>query len=593
MSGVPVTRFNGQDIYLPGYYAKRVVSKAARGGASGSVIAVLGSTEGGVPYNAASVPDVEKQNWVSGDTDLKAVLRAGDGFYGAKFVLTPTTDSEIGRPAAAMFIRVDPATQSTMTLKDGSALDVIDLTSRDYGLWTNDIRVKVATGTTAGTKKVSTKLFDSDGNEITQEIDNIQRIGFTLNYAQGGGTGTTALFGVDHDGNFTTTIGVETGDNLTLSLATYDTLVKLVTAINAFAAAGTYTAVLTSDANYPTAKLDDVSGIDCYGGVTADVKADCWAVIEKLQESGEAITADLTSAADHEAPTNVDWDYMTGAVTGSAAQTQWDGALSLIEKFDISYVVVVTDDAAIHASLAAHVAAMNSTLGRKERRGYCGGLNTLTDAQHQTAAAALNSGEVTYVADPQWRYDRYGVLTEFHPKFAACGQAGMKAGNPKTFTPTWKPVSTVKLSVDRSRIQQEAMVRAGCHIFVQEEGGSRFWCPRAVTTYQGTNLILNEESIDDTILFITKDHRIFMQNMFVARPGRTGVDKAMESASKLRLEKYVDDGLLVVDPATGDAYRNHSLVIEGVTWKIEYEGTVVAPINNILATHNFVLIGQA
>lgn len=592
MGGVAPVRFNGKDIYLPGYYAKRVVDAAARGGASGSVIAVLGSTEGGVPYNAAGVPDVEKQNWVSGDTDLKAILRGGDGFYGAKFALTPSNDSEIGRPSAVMFIRVNPATKSSLTLQSGVAADTIDLQSRDYGIHTNDTRVKVAAATVSG-KKVSTKKFDSDGNEITQEIDNIEQVAFTLNYAAGGGGGSAAVFGVDHDGNFTTTITGETGDNLALALSTYDTVAKLVTAINAATATGTYTAVVGNNANYPTAKLDDVSGINCFGATTADVTANCWAVIDKLNESSVDVIADLHAAADHAAPANIDWTYLTGAVNGTVDQTAWDGALSLIEKFDISYVAVATSDAAVHASLAAHVAAMSDTLGRKERRGYCGGLNSLTDAQHQAASAALNAALVTYVADPQWRYDRYGVLTEFGPQFAACGQAGMKAGNPKIFTPTWKPVSTIKLSVDRSLPEQEAMVRAGCHIFVQEEGGSRFWCPRAVTSYQGTNDILNEESIVDTILFITKDHRIYVQNLFIGKPGKTGMAKAVESAAKLRLEKYVDDGLLVVNPATGDAYRNFSLTIDGLVWEIEYEGTVTAPINNILATHNFVLIGQA
>jgi hypothetical protein len=47
--------------------------------------------------------------------------------------------------------------QSTLTLLDGDSGDSIDLTSTDYGAYTNGIKIKVEAGTTAG-KKITTSV---------------------------------------------------------------------------------------------------------------------------------------------------------------------------------------------------------------------------------------------------------------------------------------------------------------------------------------------------------------------------------------------------------------------------------------------------
>ena len=66
---------------------------------------------------------------------------------------------------------------------------------------------------------------------------------------------------------------------------------------------------------------------------------------------------------------------------------------------------------------------------------------------------------------------------------------------------------------------------------------------------------------------------------------------SVRNAALLRLDYYVEQKWLVVDPQYGNAYRNFTFTVDADVIKISYEGTIVLPINFILANHNFVVIG--
>jgi len=60
-----------------------------------------------------------------------------------------------------------------------------------------------------------------------------------------------------------------------------------------------------------------------------------------------------------------------------------------------------------------------------------------------------------------------------------------------------------------------------------------------------------------------------------------------------KLEDYEELGYFTFDPAKGNAFRDFKFSVVADVVRVEYEGTVTVPINNIFTTHNFTVIGVA
>lgn len=105
----------------------------------GNYAAFIGTCTGGQPNTplAFSSPAEAKAALVSGPL-LDAITKA----------FSPST--ETGGPSTVYGIRVNPALQSTLVLKDGAAASCITLKSTDYGLWNNQIKVKIEAASVAG-----------------------------------------------------------------------------------------------------------------------------------------------------------------------------------------------------------------------------------------------------------------------------------------------------------------------------------------------------------------------------------------------------------------------------------------------------------
>ncbi len=87
-------------------------------------------------------------------------------------------------PSTVVGIRINPALQSSLTLKDEAA-DVVTFNSIDYGLYTNGIKVKVEAGSASGVK-----LTTQFGNSY-YSADNVARHALSLIYT---GSQATASF---------------------------------------------------------------------------------------------------------------------------------------------------------------------------------------------------------------------------------------------------------------------------------------------------------------------------------------------------------------------------------------------------------------
>jgi len=589
-TGVAPVRFDGKDLYRPGYYGKRNVSGLDVAAASGSRLLLIGECKGGIPFNASTqYPNAEDRiNWVSNTNEINSILRDGAAYYGALFALNPSAQAGVNGAPYVGVIRVNKATRSSLTIQDVDTDDVLDVYSKDYGLYTNQIRFQVSAGTTKG-KKISVKFETTtvEKDDITEEVLSVQYTG----------TGSACAMTLDPAGNLVmTTTGGAAGDDVTIDLTTYTTAAELVAYLNAYQNTGgtnVYSATLLGDGSFLTSQLDKIVAGDSVDVKTSyTIKAILQACLDWFNNSSEYLTAELTSGGERRVPANMTgYEYITGGAEGATPVTQdYTDAMSQVTALtDASFVGVMTGEAAVHAALSTHLQEMSASTGRNERQGCVGPADGQTKAQKIAAAAALNDSLAGFFGTEIKRYDKNGDLQTWDGFYGACEIMGMSAGNAINFAPTNKMINAVAVKEVLSNSDIDDYIKGGVMIAQPSPlGGIRV--VRSVTTYQASNIILNEWSAMRTALYITKDHRTYVEAL-IGEPGDNTVLESLKNRAQLRLEYYVDQGWFVVDPDLGNAYRNFQFVVEGDVVKISYEGTLVVPVNFILVTHNFTVVG--
>lgn len=158
--------FNGRRLVVPQVASKIDASAlAGKSPAAVGIVALIGTAEGGKPLDASSTQDL-----TSPDKGL-ARYRSGNLRAATQFVFQPSADEAVpGGAARVVPVKINPAVQASATLPDSTPSDSIVLTSKDYGLFTNQVNVQVAAGTNEGKKLTVifedvTELFDDVGGE--------------------------------------------------------------------------------------------------------------------------------------------------------------------------------------------------------------------------------------------------------------------------------------------------------------------------------------------------------------------------------------------------------------------------------------------
>lgn len=582
--GISPVRFDGKDLFQPGYYGKRNISALDIGAATGSRLLIIGECKGGVPFNATTdYPNAEERiNWISDSDTLNKLIRDGAAYYGALFALTPSNQPGVNGAPAVGVIRINKATKGSYTISDIDTDLVVDVKSKDYGLYTNQIRFKISDGTTKG-KKISVKFEDRtiEEDNVTLELLKVQYVG----------AGTACALTIDPVGNLVTTVtGGPGGEDISISLASYDTVASLVAYFNSL---GVYSATLLGDGTFATNKLDKIISGDLVDIKTEyTVKAILQAVINWFNNSSSYLIALLTTGAERRVPANLaNYVFLGGASDGASPVTQdWVDALNQICKVvDASFVGVMTNDLSVQTAISEHVTYMSSSVGRNERQSIVGSGSSDNKSTKLANAAILNNALVGYFGTEIKRYDKNGELQEWAGFYGAAEVLGMFAGNAINFAATNKMLNVVGIKEVYSNSDKDDFIKGGVMIAApSSQGGIRV--VRSVTTYQGSNIIANEFSAMRTALYVVKDHRTYVEAL-IGNPGDATGLESVKNRALLRLDYYIEQGLFVVDPALGNAYRNFTFTALADTITISYEATLVLPINFILVNHNFTVIG--
>lgn len=526
----------------------------------GNVLAVLGASIGGEPNTPLAFGSAE---------EARAALISGDLVDAIRAAFDPS--AQTAGPATVIAIRVNPAVQASLTLKDASDADSITLKSTDYGLYTNQIKVKVESGSTNGLK-VTTAL--GSGSYVQ---DNIVRNAFSIVYA---GSQTTAVLSITDS---TVTLQAPSGTTVaTIALSSYPTIQALVDRINTVA--DFTAAVLDGNGAKPALNGLDAVSAQSVKTTTYTAKANLQAAIDWINGQSEGyVTA---TRAGSSVPNNVPFTYLSGGSDGTITNTEWSNAFTTLQSSDVQWVVPLSSDASIAAMADAHCAYM-SNIARMERRAIVGTASATSDSAAIDAAKAINSDRTSLVHLGYYDYDVNGNLKLYEPYVLAALMGGAFAGvNPGT------PLTNKSLKLRgiernlRNPTDTDALIQGG--VLCVENTPTGYRVVQSISTWlTNDNYNRVEVSTGVALDYTARSVRNVVADLKGAKgtPQTIGLAKAKVETvlRQLAVPDPSGPGVLAGD-AANPAYKNITVSLVGDVLAIAFQCSPVIPVNYIPVT---------
>lgn len=528
----------------------------------GNIVALIGRSSGGQPNTALRF---------GSPSEAQATLRDGELLTAVLKAFDPS--SQTNGPATVVAVRVNPALQASLSLLDASSNPVISLQSTDYGLYTNQIKIKVESGSVSG-KRLTTQL----GTDY-YSADNVARNAFSVQYAGAAATATMSIT------NSTITLQAPSGTTVaSIDLSAFPTIQQVVDRINV--TTGFTASVL--DGNGAKAAQN---GLDTV--TTQDVKtalytatANLQAIVDWINSTSEGFVTATRAANAGAVPANIGFTYLTGGSDGVVTNAEWNNAYTTLESVDVQWVTPISPDAAIHAMNDSHCQFMSNT-ARMERRGIVGMDVGSSDANAMIEAKSLNSDRTSLVHIGFYDYDANGNLTLFPPYILAGLLAGAFSGvNPGTAL-TNKAINVRGLERNlRNPTDTDVLIEAG--VLCVENTKNGYKVVKSITTWLvNDNYNRVEVSVGDALDFTVRN----LRNALDALRGEKGtpinmaraVSLAETQCRQLAQPEPIGPGVLVGD-AQNPAYKNIKAVLNGDVLGVSLQVSPVIPINYIPIT---------
>lgn len=526
----------------------------------GNVVAFVGRSAGGKPKTALRYgnPDQARAELVSGEL-LDAILMAFD------------PSSQTNGPSEVVAIRVQPATQATLTLKDAAGADSITLKSTNYGLRENTLKIKVEAGTLSGLR-----LTTQRGSAYFSE-DNIGRAVFSVLYSGAQETATLDITGA------TATLKAGTTTEV-IDLTMFATVQDLVDRINMVA--GFEAEVLDGNYTRPTLQgLDFVTAQDVKTSAYT-VRADLQAAVDWFNSGAEGFVSAERAATAGAKPAVVGFTFLSGGSDGVTTNGDWADGFEVLQGVDVQWVVPVSADAGLHAMTDSHVAFM-SNQGGKERRAICGmGLATTKD-QAKTAARALNSDRTSLLFQGHYEYAENGKLALFPAYMSAARVAGAFAGSNPGTPLTNKNFKCRGLEFGlRNPTDTDELIKAGVYCLEETEEGYKH--VKSISTWLiNDNYNRVEQSTGVALDFVVRNVRDALKVLVGQKNNPITLARAGSIAETTLRELARDEpqgpGVLAGN-AENPPYRNIIATSEGDIIRVQFECSPVIPVNYVLTT---------
>ena len=178
----------------PGSYSEVDTSALEGLGLSSSgIVAIIGEGIGGIPVS--EITDISQIINITRPEQGLKIFKSGNLREAIPMLFNPSNDPNIlGGAQQVIAMKVNPSTASSAQLENDYN-PILAITSKDYGDFTNQINIEVATGTTKG------KLLSIAYEDNLEVIDNLggDEI-FTLNYVNPSNGWTTVTAEVENGG---------------------------------------------------------------------------------------------------------------------------------------------------------------------------------------------------------------------------------------------------------------------------------------------------------------------------------------------------------------------------------------------------------
>ena len=503
--------------------------------------------------------------------DAAAVLRGGELLEAIKRCFSPS--NQTGGPTTVVAIRVNPATRASLNLERiNSSQTAIALVSTDWGLYNNQIKVKIEDGTSIG-KKLTTQLGQ---NYYSQ--DNVGRQVLQVRYK---GSLSAATITITNTNLVATLTGPIT---ITVDFATYNTIQKVADYLSSFQ--DVTAVVLGGFSDHPTLNaLDGVSGQDVKTApyiVTAHLQA----CVDWFNSVGEGFVTATRDPGATVVPKNIGFTYLAGGSDGTITNTDWSNAFTTLQLEDVQWVTPISGSASIHAMADAHVQFM-STVGRMERRAICGMASGSSDAAALSAAFALNSDRTSLMHIGPYDYDSSGALKLYPPYIAAAMAAAMFAGtNPGT------PLTNKTMAVRgwerylRNPTDTDTLINGG--VMCVEKTGTGYKIVKSISTWLvNDNYNRVEQSTGAALDFTVRNIRDALDVLRGEKNNPQLLSRAVSivdsKCRELARPEPTGPGVLAGDDDS-PAYKNIRATIEGDVLRVELQASPVIPCNYALLT---------
>jgi hypothetical protein len=523
----------------------------------GNVLTLIGRAEGGEPFKDLRFGSPE---------EAKAVLRGGEGLKAVQKAFDPS--SETGSPATIVFVRVNPATQAALTLKDAANASVIDLVTEGYGKFANGIKVKIENASVAG-KKVTTQF----GNDYYSQ-DNVARNCFSVSY-----TGAGANPSISVTANAVTLVAG--GASTVLDLNDFPTVGQLVDRINAVA--GFVADVLDGNSEKPALNGLDSFSAQALSATPFTITGSLQAIVDWLNSTGEGFITATRKTNVGSLPANLPFTYLAGGSDGVTTVNDWQKGYETLQTIDAQWVVPISAEPAIHAMNDNHVAYMTN-VARMERRGIVGCGTGMSDDNAILAAKALNSDRTSYTHLGIYDYNDAGKMVLFPAYIAAAQIAGAFAGvNPGTaLTNRTLKVRGLERKL-RNPTDTDRLINGG--VLCIEDTPNGYKVVKSITTWlANTNYNRVEISVGVACDHVSRNVRNILDDL----RGRKGSPALLSEAvsrvdSILRIlaqPEPMGPGVIVGDKIN-PAYKNITATLEGDVLRVEFQASPVIPVNYI------------
>jgi len=525
----------------------------------GNVLAVIGQSKGGKPFTALSFGSPQ---------EARATLLDGELLRAVEAAFDPS--SQTFGPQVVIAVRANPAVQSALALLDGAAAPVINLASTDYGLYTNNIKVKIENGTNTG-KKLTTQVGNSyfSQDDIARNCLSVQYLG-----AEASATITTT--------NTSVVLSAPAGTPVsTIDLTSYETVGQLVDRINAVA--GWTASVQDGNINAPALSgLDTVTAQACKASAYV-VTGTLQAIVDWINGLGEGYVTATRVGGAGTLPVNLAWTYLAGGSDGTTIVGNWQTAFDELQSVDCQWVVPVTSNPALWAMADTHCSFM-SNVSRKERRAFVGMASGSTDAQAIAAAKALNSDRTALVHLGYYDYDHSGKLVLYPPYILAALIGGAFSGvNPGTaLTNKALKLRGIERNL-RNPVDTDALITGG--VLCVESTAQGYKVAQSVTTWLvNDNYNRVEVSVGAACDFVSRNVRNALD---VLRGEKATPELLAQAVSRvdtalreLARPEPVGPGVITGD-AKNPPFKNIQATIEGDVMRVEFQCSPVIPCNYI------------